>query len=262
MRPRILITGGAGGFGRVFAEEMCRAGAAVVITGRNSTSLQQARHELLDLCADVAAVTADSTDQASAEAAVDAAEAAFGPLDVLVNNAGVTGPTGPAWEIGQDDWWRAVEVNLRGTALMTAAVLTRMLPRKRGRIVNIVCHTGKDRLHHATACSVSRAAVIKLTEGLASETRGHGVTVLSYHPGLVDLATAVAGSASAGSARERSIAAWGDGERAAGRGTPAAEAASVLRRIVEGKADHRSGEHLTVEDPLVRTAWEPMPLSW
>ena len=239
MRPRILITGGARGFGRIFAEEMCRAGAAVVITGRDSRSLRQARDELLELCADVAAVTADSTDRASVEAAVDAAEAVFGPLDVLVNNAGVTGPIGPAWEIGQDDWWRAVEVNLRGTALMTAAVLARMVPRKRGRIVNTLSHTGKDRSCHATAYAVSKAAVTELTEQLASETRGHGVTVLSYHPVLMDLGTAVAE-----------------------RGTPAAEAASVLRRIVEGKADHRSGEHLTDGDALVRTTWEPMPLSW
>ncbi|WP_082373258.1 SDR family NAD(P)-dependent oxidoreductase [Nocardia sp. NRRL S-836] len=219
---RVLITGGATGFGRVLAEELCRAGAAVVITGPDSAALRQVRGELLA----VAAVTVDCTDPASVEAAVAAAEAAFGPLDVLVNNVGVTGA---AWEIGQDDWWRAVEVDLRGTALTTAAVLRRMVPRKRGRIVNVVSHRGEDGSYHATASSVSAAAVVKLTEGLAAEHRGHGVTVLSC---------------------------------AAGRGTPAAEAASVLRRVVEGAADHRSGEHLTVEDPLVRTTWEPMPLSW
>ncbi|MGZ3146381.1 SDR family NAD(P)-dependent oxidoreductase [Lentzea chajnantorensis] len=228
MRPGVLVTGGATGFGRVFAEEMCRAGAAVVITGRDSGALRQARDELPGVCA----VTMDSTDRASVEAAVTAAEAASGPLDALVHVVDVAGPVGPAWEVDQDDWWRAVEVALRGTAVTTAAVLARMVPRKHGRIVTVVSHATGAR---ATACSVAKAAVVGLTEGLAAETREHGVTVLSYHPGPVDPGAA---------------------------GPAAAEAAAVLRRIVEGTADHRSGEHLTAEDPLVRTAWEPMPLSW
>ncbi|WP_434447475.1 SDR family NAD(P)-dependent oxidoreductase [Lentzea sp. E54] len=147
---------------------MCRAGAAVVITGRDPGSLRQARDELLDLRAGVCAMTMDSTDQASVEAAVVAVETAFGPLDALVNIADVACPTGPVWEVDQDDWWRAVEVNLRGTALTIAAVLARMVPRKKGRIVTVVSHAGGDR---ATACSVAKAAVIELTEGGRGDAR-------------------------------------------------------------------------------------------
>ncbi len=251
--PIILITGGAKGLGRAFAEELGRSGAVVVITGRDQTALLAARDELraANIVAD--AVVADATDKAAASAVVEHVEGTFGSLDVLVNNAGLAGPVGPTWELDEGEWWEAMEVNLRGTMVMSSAALMYMVRRQNGRIINIVSHAGVYRWPYATAYSVSKAAVIKLTENLAAETRRLGVTVLSYHPGLVDIGITLAGAekaAASGNPWEQRIASWIEGERAAGRLTPVAQATAVLRRLTEGAADHRSGEYITFEDEL------------
>ncbi|WP_434445414.1 SDR family NAD(P)-dependent oxidoreductase [Lentzea sp. E54] len=252
-RLRVLITGGAKGLGRSFAEELGRAGAFVVITGRDRQALLAARDEMRAEGIVVDAVAADSTDRAAVTSAVEHVERSAGGLDVLVNNAGLAGPIGNTWEVDDDEWWQAMEVNVRGTMLTSTAALPHMVRRGAGRIINIVSHAGVYRWPRATAYSVSKAAVIKLTENLAAETREHGVTVLSYHPGLVEAGITLSSLARAeagGNPWEKRIAAWYEVERTAGRTTPIARAAAVLRRLAEGAADHRSGEYITVEDVL------------
>jgi NAD(P)-dependent dehydrogenase (short-subunit alcohol dehydrogenase family) len=115
-------------------------------------------------------------------AAVDKLRHDLGPIDLLVNNAGISGPTGPAWEVPEQDWWSSVEVNLRSVELCSRLVLPEMVDRGRGRIVNVTSQAGAFRWPLASAYSVSKAAVIKFTENLGVETRRHGISVFSVHP--------------------------------------------------------------------------------
>ena len=111
----------------------------------------------------------------------------LGPIDLLVNNAGILGPVGPLWELDVDEWWTTMDVNLRGLVLATQLVLPDMVAAGRGRIINITSQAGVHRWPLASAYSVSKAAVVKLTENLALETRRHGIGVFSVHPGLLPI---------------------------------------------------------------------------
>ena len=106
----------------------------------------------------------------------------LGPVDLLVNNAGILGPAGPLWELELDEWWTTMDVNVRGLVLATQLVLPDMVAAGRGRIINITSQAGVHRWPLASAYSVSKAAVVKLTENLALETRRHGVERLQRPP--------------------------------------------------------------------------------
>ena len=112
-------------------------------------------------------------------------DSAIGPLDLLVDNAGQFGPIGPFANTDPDEWWQALEVNLRGPLHCARAVLPSMLRRSRGRLVNVSSSSGLAAVPMLSSYAVSKAALFRLTENLAAETRGHGVTVFTIIPGLV-----------------------------------------------------------------------------
>lgn len=113
----VIVTGGAKGLGRAFAEAIGRADANVIITGREADALQGARDDLRALGITSEAFVADVCTPGAMSEVVRQVESTFGGLDVLVNNAGVLGPVGPSWEVAADAWWRTVEVNTYGTFL-------------------------------------------------------------------------------------------------------------------------------------------------
>ncbi|SEG89409.1 NADP-dependent 3-hydroxy acid dehydrogenase YdfG [Nonomuraea solani] len=247
-----LITGGGRGLGRCFAEALADAGANVVLTGRDPRTLGEAETRLRARGASVVAVQADLTRAHAMRRAVAEATAAFGAIDVLVNNAGVAGPHGPAWEGDAIEWWHALEVNLHGTVRACRAVLPSMIERRRGRVLNIVSAAGRHRWPHASAYSVSKAAVIKLTENLAAELRPHGVSAFSFDPGLVDLGM-TRDHLEQGRIDDRwsdQILEWVRDQRRAGRFTPPERAASALVRLASGSADPLSGRYLTSDDDI------------
>jgi NAD(P)-dependent dehydrogenase (short-subunit alcohol dehydrogenase family) len=133
-----------------------------------------------------ASATADVSDDGAVAQAITKLRHELGPVDLLVNNAGIVGPVGPTWEIEPDRWWRTMEVNLRGTSLCTQLVLPEMVHRRRGPARwphrDISSQAGVFRWPLVSAYSVSKAAVAKLTENLARETHHHGVSVFSVHP--------------------------------------------------------------------------------
>src|SRR5204863_1245162 len=109
----------------------------------------------------------------------------IGPVDVLVNNAGIVGPIGSLWDVDLSAWWQAMDVNVRGLVLCTQLVLPAMVARRRGRVINLTSQAGAHRWPLVSAYSVSKAAVVKLSENLAHETARYGIAVLSVHPGLL-----------------------------------------------------------------------------
>jgi NAD(P)-dependent dehydrogenase (short-subunit alcohol dehydrogenase family) len=176
----------------------------------------------------------------------------FGPIRLLVNNAGISGPFGNAWDVCADDWWRAIEVNLRGVFVCSQAVLPGMIARGTGRIVNITSDAGVLRWPQASAYSVAKAAVIKFTENLAAEAGRDGVQVFSVHPGVTPIGLterALADGAAPGSAEAR-VYAWIRTELRAGRGADPALVARLITRLAAGHGDRLSGCHLSVHDDL------------
>src|SRR5262249_47406851 len=131
------------------------------------------------------AIPADVTDRSAIERAVARVERQLGPIDLLVNNAGVGGPIGPLAESDPDEWWRCVEVNLKGPLLCSRAVLPGMLARRRGRIVNIASGAGTHPIPNLSAYVTSKTSLIRLTENLAAETEPSGVRVFAVQPGTV-----------------------------------------------------------------------------
>jgi acyl transferase domain-containing protein/acyl carrier protein/enoyl-[acyl-carrier-protein] reductase (NADH) len=248
----VLLTGATGGLGRVFAGAMAAAGANLVLTGRNTGQLDELSATLSESGVGVLAVSADVTDRHALARVVAAATAEFGAVDALVNNAGVAGPAGPLWETDDDEWWHAMSVNLRGSARAVRAVLPGMLGSRSGRIVNVVSAAGKHRWPNLSGYSVSKGAVIKLTDNLAPELENSGVAVFSYHPGLVDVG--ITGDQLLRGRTEdthlNGIGDWLADQRDGGRFTEPEQAAAMLLRLLSGEADVLSGSYLTPEDDL------------
>ena len=185
----------------------------------------------------------------------------LGPIDILVNNAGIVGPIGPTWEVDLDAWWRAMEVNVRGILIGTQLVLPEMVDRRHGRILNMTSQAGAYRWPMVSGYSVSKAAVVKLTENLARETSRYGVSVFSVHPGLLPMGMADAiigtsepeayiGDAPTEDSYETRIRDWVTRELSEGRGADPAAAMRLVMRLATGSADALSGRHMSVHDDI------------
>jgi NADP-dependent 3-hydroxy acid dehydrogenase YdfG len=182
-QPRILagetaaITGSARGIGRATAEAFLRQGMKVAI---GDVDLEAARQTASELGASTVALPLDVTDRESFTAFLDGAEEQLGPLDVLVNNAGIM-------QVGrfidEDDVTarRMVDINIHGVILGTKLALERMIPRDRGHIVNIASQAGKFGAPGGATYSATKHAVVGLTEAVRGEMRLMGAHVgLSY----------------------------------------------------------------------------------
>jgi NAD(P)-dependent dehydrogenase (short-subunit alcohol dehydrogenase family) len=178
-----LVTGGSRGLGFLVARELGRAGASVVICGRDPAALQRARATLAR-DADVHAVPCDVTDRAAVDGLVRETLARFGRLDVLVNNAGVM-DVGPVETMAVEDFRRALDVMFWGVLYPTLAVLPHMRARGTGRIVNVTSIGGKVSVPHLLPYACAKFAAVGLSEGLGAELAGTGVRVVTIVPGLM-----------------------------------------------------------------------------
>jgi NAD(P)-dependent dehydrogenase (short-subunit alcohol dehydrogenase family) len=247
-----LVTGASRGLGRLIAGTLADAGAEVGLVARSAEPLAQTTQHILDGGGTAVAVTADVTDPDALTAAVRHVTTQLGPIDVLINNAGITGPYGALCEVDPSEWWQTMEVNLRSVLTCTQLVLPSMIARGYGRIVNITSHAGAYRWPLASAYAVSKAAAIKLTENLATELKGTGVTVFSAHPGLlpIGLSEHALTSRPPEDSAAGKISSWVRRELDQGHGADPGAAARFVLRLAAGDADSLSGRHLTVHDNL------------
>lgn len=179
-----LVTGGGRGIGRAIALAFAREGAHVAVTARTGTELDAVAAEVRGLGRRALAVTCDVAERAQVDDAVRQVAGALGPVEILVNNAGMALA---AKLLDTDDalWERHLRVNLTGAFLMSRAVLPGMLAARWGRIVNIASIAGRQGYPYVAAYTASKHGLLGLTRALAQEVVTAGVTVNAICPGYV-----------------------------------------------------------------------------
>jgi 3-oxoacyl-[acyl-carrier protein] reductase len=176
-----IVTGGARGIGYSIAQRLLASGAAVALWDMDTAALAKAAVTLKD-AGPVYASAVDVTDEASTARATEALLNDTGKIDILINNAGITGGNAPLWELKPDVWRRVVEVNLVAPYLTCRAVVPHMIAGGYGRIVNIASIAGKEGNPNASHYSASKAGLIGLTKSLAKELAAKGVLVNCVTP--------------------------------------------------------------------------------
>jgi 2-dehydro-3-deoxy-L-rhamnonate dehydrogenase (NAD+) len=170
-----IVTGGAGGLGQAMARRFLADGLMVAVADLDPGGLDGA-----------VPVPVDVTDATSAQAMAETVLERFGRIDVLVNNAGIAGPSAPVADYPVEDWHRVVEVNLFGVFHCTRACLPALTRSDAGRVVNIASIAGKDGNPDMSAYSASKAGVIAFTKSVAKELLDTSVLVNCIVPGVID----------------------------------------------------------------------------
>jgi gluconate 5-dehydrogenase len=177
-----LVTGTSRGLGQYFARALARAGADLILTSRNGSSLMDFEKEISSMGRRCASVSLDVCDELSIKSAVTEANSVFGKIDILVNNAGMN-IRKPAVDVTWEDWNRILDTNLRGSFFVAQAVARGMIERGYGRIVNIGSVTSVAGYAGLGPYGASRGGIRQLTMSLADDWGPHGITVNCLAPG-------------------------------------------------------------------------------
>ena len=231
-----MVTGGGRGIGAGIARELADAGMKVAVSARTPEQVEQVAGEIGGL-----GVVADVSSKDDVERMVAEVERELGPIDLLVNNAGIAHWGDKHWEDEPEDWWHVFEVNVLGPYLVARAVIPGMIERGGGRIVNTGSGSGYLPGQATTAYGGSKAALYRIGEGLAQQLEPYGISVFTFSPGLV---------------KTEMTETFGDNMP----WTPPELAPRLVRVLASGRADRLSGryihaEHDDIED-LIRRADE------
>ena len=181
-----LVSGGARGIGAATAELLAREGAAVVIADVLEAEGRQTEARIVEAGGRATFMLLDVTDEANWQAVIAATVAAYGKLDVVVNNAGISGRRSPVTETDGDNWDRVMEINGKGVFLGTKLAIPELRRAGGGSIINISSIYGMVGSETSAAYHASKGAVRIFTKAAAIQYAGEGIRVNSVHPGFVD----------------------------------------------------------------------------
>jgi len=177
-----LVTGAARGIGLAIARRLAADGARVALLDLDRGGVEAAARAV---GGEAMPVVADVTRAAEVETAVAQVMGRWGRLDIMVNNAGITGRSFPIWELSDEDWQRVIEVDLTSVFFCCRAAVKAMLPRGSGRIINIASIAGKEGNPTLVPYSSAKAGVIGLTKALAKEVATRGILVHAVAPAVI-----------------------------------------------------------------------------
>jgi 3-oxoacyl-[acyl-carrier protein] reductase len=173
-----VVTGGAQGIGFAVAERLTQSGARVILWDRDDTTAKEAASSLPG----AVSFRVEQADPHSVSGAAEATLKEFGRIDILINNAGISGPTMPTADYPIDQWREIIDIDLNGVFYCCKAVVPAMITQGYGRIVNVASVAGKEGNPNAAAYSAAKAGVIALTKSLGKELAGHDIAVNCVTP--------------------------------------------------------------------------------
>ncbi|HYA89411.1 MAG TPA: SDR family NAD(P)-dependent oxidoreductase [archaeon] len=179
-----IVTGASRGIGLAIARKLVRMGGRIAICARDAARLNGAAAELRGEGATVLAVPADVSRAQDVADLVQKAEAKLGPIEILINNAGI-GFFGPTHEASEANWDTVLDTNLKSVFLMSKAVARGMIERRGGHIINISSLAGKNAFVGGGIYCASKWGLLGLTECMAEDLRGYGIRVSAICPGSV-----------------------------------------------------------------------------
>ncbi|HEX6699790.1 MAG TPA: SDR family oxidoreductase [Gaiellaceae bacterium] len=235
-----IVTGAGRGIGLAIARALAAEGASVALAARSEPELAAAAAELPDALA----VPTDVTSARQVERLVSQVEQALGPPAMLVANAGTWDHVGPAWEGDAEDWWRDVEVTLRGAYVCARAVLPGMIERRSGRIVAVSSYAANGPRPYSSGYASGKAALLRFVDSLAAEVADYGLCVFAITPGFVR--TRLLEEAARSEAGREWLPELGEREDA----LEPERAGRLVVELATGRADALSGRFLHVLDDL------------
>ncbi len=181
------ITGGGGALGRAYARAIAQAGAAIAVSDVNPDTARVTADLITKTGGKALAMKVDATDAAAFEALFDRAEAELGPLDILVNVAGMY-PRTLVEEMSEQEWDQVIQLNLKSVFLGTRAAIRRMRPRRRGVILSVASGVGVRGAARGAHYAASKAGIIAFTRSVSLELRDSGIRINCIGPGATDSA--------------------------------------------------------------------------
>jgi 2-dehydro-3-deoxy-L-rhamnonate dehydrogenase (NAD+) len=178
-----IVTGAARGIGFAVAARLVADGASVAIADIDADAASQAAQRLGKRAV---GLRLDVTDEEQWAAGIESIEAVFGPISILVSNAGIAGRAVPTWELSVAEWQQVIAIDLSGVFIGCRAVLPGMIERGYGRIVNIASIAGTEGNPNAVPYSAAKAGVIGLTKAIAKEVATTGVIVNAVTPAVIE----------------------------------------------------------------------------
>ena len=182
---RAIVTGAARGIGFAIAERLLQSGATVTLWDIEFPNLEKAQADLKS-AGNVFSVEVDVTQENSINRGVDLTYEHMGDVEILINNAGITGGNATVWDMGITEWQKVLDIDLTGVFLCCRALAPRMMSKGYGRIVNIASIAGKEGNPNAAHYSAAKAGVISLTKSLGKEMVETGVLCNCVTPAVIE----------------------------------------------------------------------------
>jgi NAD(P)-dependent dehydrogenase (short-subunit alcohol dehydrogenase family) len=247
-----LVTGAGRGFGRAIAERFAQEGAKVALLSRSLGQLDEVAAAIRAKGGEAVGVRCDVTDRASVDHAVGKIEQVLGPVDLLVNNAGVPGPFGPIWAVDPDEWWRAQAVHIRAPMLFLHRVLPGMVERGRGHAICVSAIASRMVAANLSAYCTGKIAQNRLVAEAAAELAGTGVAVFAIDPGFAftELARSTMESADAQTYLGGFVERLRNANHDPAAQTDLARCAQRCLDLASGKYDALSGNYYELPDDL------------